>query len=113
MPGNNDVPDFLAMLDDITTADIEEFFGALGKGATCPVCGDSLVAFTDMDQRPDGYIRTRPAKPAILMRPVHTPPPHTPTLRLPAITACCDTCGFMADFSVAPLLEWKSLRHGR
>lgn len=105
-------PDFMSLLKEISTDDVERFFREVVKKSACPICGDALVAFTDMRHIPDGHIKASRKKPAILMRPIHTPPEHHNIVRLPVIPACCDTCGFMAEFSVAPLLEWKAAGHG-
>lgn len=101
-------PDFMAMMKGLTNDDVKAFFETVPDQGACPICRSPLVAFTAMTLRSDGYITQHKREPAILMRPVHTPKPRRSTLRLPAITTCCDVCGFIAEFSVAPILEWKA-----
>jgi hypothetical protein len=111
MASNNQQPDYMALLSSLTTQDIVQFFASIPGQGACPICSSQLIAFTAMSRK-SGDIQQSTDKPATVKKRVHDTGGGEAPIYLPFIPACCDTCGFMAEFSAAPILEWKAGRHG-
>ncbi|MBY5984424.1 hypothetical protein KUW18_10015 [Halomonas sp. DP5Y7-2] len=101
----DNIDKYKEIVDSITSEDVVKFFETVPGGGSCPICSDNLVAFTSMTRREDGSVFQNSAKPALVSKVVLEASLEGESFSLPSFTACCDSCGFMADFSVVPLVE--------
>lgn len=95
------------MVEEVTCADVQSFFDTLPNKGCCPICKSELIAFKGI-KRKHGHIIEVTEKPAIASKMIHESEPPFERIELPTLTSACDTCGFLADFSLHALLEWKA-----